>query len=80
VLQLPTSNTANIRLEFDSLQFADNVQIPYGFYGRGGSLEPIATTFPKQGAGGGTQVIVNSEIKLKRIVDITTGEILKEFD
>ena len=67
-LQVP--HDASVRVEFDTLQITDDINIPYGNWGKASYLEPITVDFPQFGAGGATQVITNSEIIIDSITKL----------
>lgn len=76
-LQLrPDRNDASYRLEFDTLQTADDLRVPRGRFGSRDYLEPLTGTFPEYGAGGATQAITNNKIHVREIVDLRSGEVL----
>ena len=67
-LQVP--HDASIKVSFDTLQIIDDISIPYGDWGRASYLEPITQDFPQFGAGGATQVITHSEIRIDIITKL----------
>ena len=78
--QLPQGDAA-WRLEFDANQIVRNVEFPYAKYKSADYLEPICRSFPdlpqpSQGLGGATQFLTSNEIKLRRMVNIITGEVI----
>jgi hypothetical protein len=60
LLQLP--KTPSHAVKFDTLQILDDLSIPTGKWNTTNIPEPITTTFPKWGKGGGTQAITNQPI------------------
>jgi len=79
-LQLPPQNEAGVKIEFDTLQISDNVQIPTGRMGTPNYLqpEPITQFNPQYGEGGATQAITNQPITVTRMTNIQTGQVLYE--
>ena len=77
---LPVPNDAQLRLEFETFQVINDIQVPYGQRGTADYLEPLTKDYDVLGVGGGTQAITKSEFNLKRIVNTKTGEILKSFE
>ena len=75
-LQVP--HNAQIRLEFDTKQMIDQIEIPKGKWGTANYLEPIVKDFPNFGSGKATQAITRGQIKIRRIKDLKSGEILYE--
>jgi YD repeat-containing protein len=68
-------NTADIRVEYDTDQLTD-MRVPDGLHQTSGIPEPFAKDYPQWGNGGGSQFITNQSIKVTRMVDLRTGEIL----
>lgn len=62
LLQLP--KTPSHAVQFDTLQLLDDLSIPTGKWNTTNVPEPITTTFPKWGKGGGTQAITNQPISI----------------
>jgi hypothetical protein len=77
-LQVP--HDAGIRIEFDTKQIIDEIEIPKGKWGTADYYEPITKDFPEFGKGNTTQAITKSPIKADRIEDLKSGEILYEKD
>lgn len=81
-LQLPKNvdgqllNDARYRVEFDTLQLADELKIPNGKWGEASYLEPITKDFTGFGDGGATQVIFRNTTKVTEVVDLLTGKII----
>jgi len=78
--QLPQGDAA-WRLEFNANQVAGNVEFPYAKYNSADYLEPICRSFPdlpqpNQGIGGASQFITSSEIKLQKMDNMITGEVI----
>ena len=67
-LQVP--HDASVKVSFDTLQIIDDIEIPYGNWGKAPYLEPITQDFPQFGEGGATQVITYSEIKIDTITKL----------
>ncbi len=72
-IQLPKINDARYRVEFDTLQLVDDLEIPRGRYGKEDYLEPITKDFPEYGKGGATQAVTGRRIEVDRIIDLSTG-------
>jgi hypothetical protein len=73
-LQLPKKPTWVA--EFDGNQILNDVKIPNGKYLTADYKEVLCRSYPKLGEGGGSQFITNSEIKIKRLVNLETGEVI----
>ena len=70
-LQLPPGRLPSHVVEFDTLQIVNDIRIPYGRYGKGSTLEPIANTFPEFGGrGGATQAITDQPIVIRRLWEL----------
>ena len=67
-LQVP--HDASVKVSFDTLQIIDDIEVPHGDWGKASYLEPITQDFPEFGAGGATQVITHSEIKIDNITSL----------
>jgi hypothetical protein len=74
--KLQTPHDASIRVEFDTKQILDDVQIPRGGWGNANHLEPITKDYPEFGSGGATQAFTRQPLKVRRVVDLRTGEVL----
>lgn len=73
-LQLPLSNTAKYKVEFDITQVKDSVYIPYGRQSRAPWFEALADDYPDLGGGGGSQYLVkHSGFTIKKVSNITTN-------
>lgn len=75
-LQVP--HDGRIKVEFDTAQILDDIQIPRGKWGDADWLEPITKDYPEYGKGGAYQAITRQKIEARRIVDLKTGEVLYE--
>ncbi|KKN93989.1 hypothetical protein LCGC14_0192530 [marine sediment metagenome] len=75
-LQVP--HDAAIRIEFDTRQILDDVQIPKGQWGNADYLEPITSDFVQYGPGGATQAITGRQVSVDKIIDTRTGKVLYE--
>jgi RHS repeat-associated protein len=73
-MQIPHDGA--IRIEFPLGQLGADIHIPFGNYGKGPHLEPIARDFPDFGFGGASQRITKSSIRVSRVIDTRTGKIL----
>lgn len=73
-LQLPKKPTWVA--EFDGNQILNDVSIPKGKYLNADYKEVLCRSYPNLGEGGGSQFITNSEIKVKRLINLETGEII----
>jgi len=74
--QLPKSNNAKWRLEFNADQIVNNVELPYAKYQNAEYIEVLARSYPKLGEGGATQFLTTSEIRITKMTNIETGEII----
>ncbi len=50
--------------------------MPNGKYLNADYKEVLCRSYPDLGAGGGSQFITNSPIKVKRLVNLETGEVI----
>ena len=75
-LQVP--HNAAIRIEFDTKQIVDEIEVPKGKWGTADYYEPITKDFPQFGSGNTTQAITKSPIKADKIINLDTGETLYE--
>ncbi|MFK8290851.1 fibronectin type III domain-containing protein [Capnocytophaga cynodegmi] len=73
-LQLPKKPTWVA--EFDGNQIIGDVRLPKGKYLTAEYREVLCKSYPDLGEGGGSQFITNSPIKVKRLVNLETGEII----
>lgn len=69
-------NDARYRVEFDTLQHIDEIEVPRGKWGEADYLEPLTKDYTDFGDGGATQIIFKSKTKVKEVVDLKTGEIV----
>jgi hypothetical protein len=70
LLQMPETPT-HVGV-FDTLQIANNLSIPTEYWNTGLFPEPITVSYPRQGAGGGTQAITYSPIQGVSVVPLQT--------
>ncbi len=63
--------------EFDGSQLIGKVKIPYAKWNEASYLEVLTRSFPKWGKGGASQFITTSEIKIKRLRNLETGEVIE---
>lgn len=75
-MKLQIQRDAPIRIEFDTMQILDDVNIPHGDFGKAGHFEPLTKDFPQWGNGGATQAVTRQPIQVRRIVDLRTGRLL----
>jgi hypothetical protein len=73
-LQLPKKPTWVA--EFDGNQITGDVRLPKGKYLTAEYREVLCKSYPDLGEGGGSQFITNNPIKVKRLVNLETGEII----
>lgn len=64
------------RAEFDATQLVGNVTFPKGKWNNTEYIEVLARSYPDFGSGGASQFITQSPIKLNRLVNLKTGEII----
>ena len=64
------------RLEFVANQLIGKTSFPKAKWNKAEYIEVITRSYPNFGKGGATQFITKSEITLKRIVNLKTGEII----
>ncbi len=62
--------------EFDGAQLVGKVEIPNAKWNEANYLEVLTKSFPKWGDGGASQFITKSSIKIKRLRNLETGEII----
>ena len=78
-LQLPQKPTW--LAEFDGNQLIDDIRIPNGKYMGAEYKEVLCKSFPEikglQLEGGSLQFITNSQIKVNRLINLETGEIIQ---
>jgi hypothetical protein len=76
-MQLNAAGTdATWRIEFDAVQLSNKVQFPKGKWNNAEYIEVLTRSYPNFGLGGATQFVTQSEITLKRMVNLKTGEII----
>jgi len=73
-LQVP--HDAAIKIEFDTKQILNDVNIPQGQWGKADYLEPITSDFPQFGPGGATQAVTTKPIFVNKVIDTNTGKVL----
>ncbi|WP_235830408.1 hypothetical protein [Paenimyroides tangerinum] len=73
-LQLPKKPTWVA--EFDGNQILSDVRLPNGKYLTAEYKEVLCKSYPDLGDGGGSQFITNSPIKIKRLINLETGEVI----
>ena len=73
-LQLPKKPTWVA--EFDGNQIIKDVRLPKAKHLTAEYREVLCKSYPDLGEGGGSQFITNSSIKIKRLVNLETGEII----
>jgi hypothetical protein len=74
ILQLPKK--PNWVAEFSSTQIASDVRFPTGKFNNADYVEVLTRSYPEWGVGGGSQFITNSQIKVARLKNLETGEII----
>lgn len=75
-MQLNAKGTDAVwRVEFDASQLVDKVEIPKGKWNSAEYYEVITRSYPDFGSGGASQFITQSEITIKRLVNLKTGEV-----
>lgn len=76
-MQLNKAGTDAIwRAEFETTQLINNTKFPLGKWNNSDYIEILTRSYPNFGSGGVSQFITQSEIKIKRLVNLTTGEII----
>jgi hypothetical protein len=75
-LQLPGTNEPTWIIEFESTQFFNDIKFPLAKWNKAEYIEVTCKSYPLQGTGGGIQFITNSQIKVKRMTNLQTGEII----
>lgn len=73
-------NDARYRVEFDTLQVVDDIQVPRGKWGEADYLEPLTSDYPEFGQGGASQIIFNNKVRVKEVVDLRTGQLIFSAD
>ena len=74
ILQLPKKPTWVA--EFSSTQIINDVRFPTAKFNNADYIEVVTRSYPEWGVGGGSQFITNSQIKITRLKNLTTGEII----
>ena len=64
------------RAEFDANQLINKTHIPKAKWNNAEYMEVLTRSYPNFGKGGATQFITQSQIKLKRLINLKTGEII----
>lgn len=76
-MQLNSAGTDAIwRAEFEAIQLTNKVQIPKGKWNNAEYIEVLTRSYPSFGSGGASQFVTQSEIQLKRLLNLKTGEII----
>ena len=78
--RLQIKHDGAIRVEFDTRQILDDIKVPYENRNAGTELEPLTKSMSTLGDGGATQAITYKPIRINRIVDTRTGEVVNEFN
>jgi hypothetical protein len=73
-LQVPKE--PRFKIEFDTKQIIDDLQIPKGDWNRADYLEPLTKDYPEFGVGGATQAITRRSFNATKITDLNTGRVL----
>jgi hypothetical protein len=74
ILQLPKKPTWVA--EFPSTQILSDARFPTGKFNNADYVEVLTRSYPEWGVGGGSQFITNSQIKVTRLRNLETGEII----
>lgn len=64
------------RAEFKIDQIKSSISFPYAKWGEARNVEVITRSYPQFGEGGAIQFITEGQIRLLRLVNIKTGEIV----
>ncbi len=64
------------RLEFETNQIINSSSFPKGKWNNANYFEVTTRSYPDFGSGGASQFITQSEINLKRMVNLQTGEVI----
>ncbi|MGB4774050.1 MAG: hypothetical protein WBP45_02660 [Daejeonella sp.] len=76
-MQLNSKGTdAAWRVEFDATQLINKAQIPKGKWNNAEYIEVLTRSYPNFGSGGASQFFTQSEIQIKRLVNLKTGEVI----
>jgi hypothetical protein len=79
-MQLPPSNTAKYRLEFDYSSVKDNVSVARGEHAAAEFFEPHCKDYPAFGDGSASQVVVDgADITITAIWDLSGPVPIKIF-
>ena len=71
-------NSAKYRYEFEVSDVSDKTRVPYGAGDAGNILEPLCRDYT--GDGGGSQVLIEKDIPVKAIYDISVFPPQKKWD
>lgn len=74
ILQLPKEPTWVA--EFSSSQIINDVRFPTAKFNNSNYYEVLTRSYPEWGIGGGSQFITNSQIKITRLKNLKTGEVI----
>jgi uncharacterized protein YbjQ (UPF0145 family) len=75
-MQLNAKGTDAVwRVEFDASQLVNKAEIPKGKWNSAEYYEVQTRSYPGFGSGGASQFITQSEITIKRLVNLKTGEV-----
>ena len=76
-MQLNSKYTDAIwRAEFDATQLTSKAKIPMAKWNNADYYEVLTRSYPEFGSGGASQFVTQAQIKLKRLVNLKTGEII----
>lgn len=67
---------ATWRAEFSADQIKTSVAFPKANWDDAPNIEIITRSYPQYGKGGGTQFVTQETIKLRRLINLKTGEII----
>lgn len=77
-LQLNSDYTDAVwRLEFEANQLIGKVNFPKAKWDKAEYLEVITRSYPNYGSGGAVQFVTHSKIKLSRMTNLKTGEVIQ---
>jgi len=62
--------------EFSSSQIVNDVKFPTAKFNNADYIEVLTRSYPEWGIGGGSQFITNSQIRIDRLRNLETGEII----
>lgn len=74
ILQLPKKPTWVA--EFSSSQILDDIRFPRAKFNNASYIEVLTRSYPEYGIGGGSQFITNSRIKISKLKNLETGQII----